>query len=44
MEFQLPQYHAPDFTALSNAPDAVTAPAPMDGVAPEGLLLFRVFP
>ncbi len=44
MEFQLPQYHAPDFTALQSAPDAVTAPAPMDGVAPEGYHSTSMYP
>ena len=44
MEFQLPKYHAPDFTALQNAPDAVTAPAPMDGVAPEGYHSTSMYP
>ena len=44
MAFQLPEYHAPDFTALQSAPDAVTAPAPMDGVAPEGYHSTSMYP
>ena len=44
MAFQLPEYHAPDFTALQNSPDAVTAPAPMDGVAPEGYHSTSMYP
>ena len=37
MAFDMPRYHAPDFTEekFRNAPDARWAPAPMDGVAPE---------
>ena len=36
MSFQLPVYHAPDFSHLTGAPDARFAPAPKDGVAPVG--------
>ena len=38
MSFQLPAYHAPDFSlpCFTGAPDAAAAPAPRDGVAPEG--------
>ena len=38
MSFQLPAYHAPDFSlpCFTSAPDAAAAPAPRDGVAPEG--------
>ena len=38
MSFQLPAYHAPDFSLprFTGAPDAAAAPAPRDGVAPEG--------
>ena len=38
MAFTLPAYYAPDFAceALKNAPDVKMAPAPRDGVAPEG--------
>ena len=38
MSFQLPVYQAPDFTLpqFVNAPNAAMAPAPRDGVAPEG--------
>ncbi|MGM9619015.1 MAG: hypothetical protein ACI3W8_04185 [Oscillospiraceae bacterium] len=37
MAFEMPCYHAPDFTEekFRNAPDARWAPAPKDGVAPE---------
>ena len=37
MAFEMPRYHAPDFTEekFRNAPDARWAPAPKDGVAPE---------
>ncbi|MBR6738135.1 MAG: hypothetical protein IKL99_00520 [Oscillospiraceae bacterium] len=46
MAFQFPQYQAPDFElpALKNAPDAVTAPAPKDGVAPEGYHSTSMYP
>ncbi len=38
MSFQLPVYQAPDFELpqFKNAPNAVLAPAPRDGVAPNG--------
>ena len=38
MALQLTPYHAPDFAhlGLNGAPDARFAPAPKDGVAPEG--------
>ncbi len=38
MSFQLPAYQAPDFTLpqFVNAPNAAMAPAPRDGVAPDG--------
>lgn len=38
MSFQLPVYQTPDFSLpqFVNAPDARLAPAPRDGVAPEG--------
>ena len=37
MDFQIPRYHAPDFTQekFRNAPDVRWAEAPRDGVAPE---------
>ena len=37
MSFEIPSYHAPDFTQekFCNAPDVRWAPAPKDGVAPE---------
>ena len=37
MAFEIPPYHAPDFSweIFRNAPDIRWAPAPMDGVAPE---------
>ena len=46
MSFTLPVYHAPDFAALGllNAPQAVTAPAPRDGVVPEGYHATTIFP
>ena len=46
MSFTLPVYHAPDFEALGllNAPQAVTAPAPRDGVVPEGYHATTIFP
>ena len=38
MSFQLPVYRTPDFTEARfvQAPNAAMAPAPLDGVAPEG--------
>jgi len=46
MDFVLPQYHTPDFGALGlgSAPDVKTAPAPKDGVAPEGYHATTMFP
>lgn len=46
MTFTLPRYTAPDFTSplLAHAPMARTAPAPRDGVAPEGYHAMSIFP
>lgn len=46
MSFTLPAYCAPDFTAprFQSAPDARTAPAPRDGVAPEHYHATSIFP
>ncbi|MBR2309538.1 MAG: hypothetical protein IKA47_03265 [Oscillospiraceae bacterium] len=44
MSFHLPEYKCPDFSVLNNAPDAKTAPAEMDGVAPEGYHSTSMFP
>ncbi len=44
MSFSLPEYHAPDFSLLHAAPEAVFAPAPGDGVAPEGYHATTIFP
>ena len=46
MSFTLPLYRAPDFSAagLSAAPDVRLAPAPLDGVAPEGYHATSIFP
>ena len=46
MSFALPVYHAPDFAALGllSAPQAATAPAPCDGVVPEGYHATTIFP
>ena len=46
MPFSLPTYTPPDFTALGldDAPDALTAPAPADGVAPSGYHSTSMFP
>ncbi len=46
MPFTLPEYHAPDFTAarFQSAPDVRLAPAPKDGVAPEGYHATSIFP
>ena len=46
MAFQMPQYHAPDFSApaLANAPDVVWALAELDGVAPEYYHCTSMFP
>lgn len=44
MAFQLPEYHAPDFSRLPTAPETVFAPAPKDGVAPEGYHATTIFP
>ena len=35
MHFHLPEYKHPDFSALTDAPDAKTALVEADGVAPE---------
>ncbi len=43
MSFALPVYTPPDFTRLSG-PDAVFAPAPRDGVAPDGYHALSIFP
>ena len=44
--FELPKYHAPDFTEgpLAGAPDCVLTPAPKDGVAPEGFHAMSIYP
>ncbi len=46
MPFSLPAYRKPDFSvpALASAPDALTSPAPADGVAPEGYHATTIFP
>ena len=46
MSFEMPVYRAPDFTKnpLADAPDARTAPAPADGVAPEGYHSTSMYP
>ena len=46
MAFHLPVYHAPDFAAprLAAAPDVRLAPAPADGVAPEGFHSTSMYP
>lgn len=44
MAFHLPQYRAPDFSRLPSPPEAVFAPAPKDGVAPEGYHATTIFP
>ena len=46
MAFELPRYHAPDFTAerLKNAPDARFAVCEKDGVAPEGYHSTSMYP
>ena len=44
MSFQLPVYHAPDFSHLTGAPDARFAPAPKDGVAPVGFHSTSMYP
>lgn len=46
MEFHLPKYLHPDFTALGldTAPDAKTAIVDMDGVAPEGYHSTSMYP
>ena len=46
MSFVLPVYHAPQFdqARFQNAPDAVFAPAPRDGVAPEQYHATSIFP
>lgn len=46
MRFVLPAYHEPDFAALGlgEAPDVTLAPAPMDGVVPEGYHATTMFP
>ena len=46
MAFELPRYQAPDFTQprFTVSPDARTAPAPADGVAPEGYHSTSMYP
>ena len=46
MEFQLPQYHAPDFTAkqLRAAPDAAWGVCEQDGVPPQNFHSTSMFP
>ena len=46
MDFQLPEYIAPDFSAPAflHAPDVKTAIAEMDGVAPEGYHSTSMYP
>lgn len=46
MGFALRKYTPPDFTGarFKNAPQARVAPAPMDGVAPEGYHAMSIFP
>ena len=46
MAFELPRYHAPDFTAerLKNAPDARFAVCEKDGVAPDGYHSTSMYP
>ena len=46
MSFTLDPYFPPDFSsdALKNAPDARLAPAPRDGVAPEGFHAMSIYP
>ncbi len=46
MSFVLPVYHAPEFdqARFQNAPNATFAPAPRDGVAPEGYHATSIFP
>ncbi len=42
--FTLKPYMHPDFSLLANAPEAVLAPAPFDGVAPEQYHAMSIFP
>ena len=46
MMFIMPRYTAPDFSmpALRDAPDAILAPAPADGVAPENYHAMSIYP
>ena len=46
MAFTLPEYHAPDFSAprFRSAPEAIFAPTPKAGVAPEGYHATTIFP
>jgi len=46
MDFQLPEYKAPDFSAepLASSPDAVTMPVEKDGVAPDNYHGTTIFP
>ena len=41
--FTLPRYQEPDFAAIKG-PNAKTAPAPTDGVAPENYHALSIFP
>lgn len=42
-EFMLPAYNPPDLDAVTG-PDAVTSPAPRDGIAPDGYHALSIFP
>ncbi len=46
MAFVIPEYHHPDFSqpVFTSAPDVNTAPAPADGVAPEGFHSTSIWP
>jgi len=46
MTFKLPKYYHPDFEKLGlmNAPDAILAPAEMDGVVPENFHATSIYP
>ncbi len=42
--FTLPKYSEPDFSKLTNCPNAVFTPCPKDGVAPENYHAMSIYP
>lgn len=42
--FKLPEYSEPDFSKLTQCPDAIFVPCPTDGVAPENYHAMSIYP